>query len=155
MTEITAEELSIYNEISELGASLWDASQRVVGLNTDPKMFSVVLFKRLWSNHRGYTVLHNNSLFLEADIILRSGLEAAICIAANFQLRDEFVLLMRRDVAFTLQGQIKVHRDSGFTELVKDGEARLRQLLASMPPGVKPAKLDWSNLAQQGHVQKL
>lgn len=155
MTIITDEELSIYNEISALGASLWDASLEVVGLNTDPKMFSIMLFKRLWSNHRGYTLLHNNSLFLEADIVLRSGLEAAICIAANFHLRDAFVVLMRRDVAFTLQGQIKVHREGGATDLVRDGEARLRELQASLPPGTKPAKLDWSALAQQGHVQRL
>jgi hypothetical protein len=36
-----------------------------------------MLFKRLWSNHRGYAVLWNNRLQTESDIILRSGIEAS------------------------------------------------------------------------------
>jgi hypothetical protein len=155
MTAITKEELAIYDEISRLGESLWDASLKVVGLNRDPKMFSVMLFKRLWSNHRGYTLLHNNGLSLEADTILRSGLEAAICIAANYQLRDEFVILIRSDAAFTLRGQIKVHRESGANDLIKDGEANFRSLQASLPEGTKPARLNWNTLAQQGKVSQL
>lgn len=155
MPEITTEEFKIYDEISHLGADLWEASQKIVGLNSDPKVFSIMLFKRLWSNHRGYTVLYNNSLRLEADIVLRSGLEAAICIAANFRLRDDFVMLMRRDAAYTLQGQIKMSRERGDQKLVRDGEAHLRMLQSSMPEGVKPARLDWHSLAQQGQVPEL
>ncbi len=155
MTVLTNEELAIYDEISRLGASLWDASIKLVGQNRDPKMFSVMLFKRLWSNHRGYTLLHNNAFSLEADIILRSGLEAAICIAANYQLRDEFVVLMRQDTAFTLQGQIKMNREEGANDLVKDGEATLRQLQAEIPEGSKPARLQWKTLAEQGKVPQL
>jgi hypothetical protein len=155
MTAITTEERAIYDEISRLGVLLWDASLNVVGLNSDPKMFSVMLFKRLWSNHRGYALLHNNAYSLEADIILRSGLEAAICIAANYRLREEFVLLMRRDAAYTLQGQIKVHREGGALDLVKDCEAGLRQLHAGLPDGVKAARLDWNTLAQKGQVPQL
>ena len=155
MNEITTDEYTIYNEISHLGESLWSASKEVVALNSDPKMFSIMLFKRLWSNHRGYTILHNNALSLEADIILRSGLEAAICIAANYQLRDDFVNLMRRDVAFTLKGQIKVHRNAGAYDLVKDGEAELRRLVAGFPEGIKPARLDWKLLADRGQVSHL
>lgn len=155
MTEITAEEFKIYDEVSHLGASLWSTSLEVVGLNRDPKMFSVMLFKRLWSNHRGYTILHNNSLSLEADIILRSGLEAAICIAANYRLRDDFVNLMLKDVAFTIKGQIKIHRKAGVSDLVKDGEAELRRLVARLPDGTKPARLDWEELADRGLVSQL
>ena len=89
----TSDELVIYDEISALAAELWATSREIEGLSTDPKMFSIMLFSRLWSNHRGFTVLWNNKLFLEADIVLRSGVETAICIAANLKLKDTFVAL--------------------------------------------------------------
>ena len=151
----TADELAIFDDISQLGKSLWAKSLEVEGLNTDPKMLSVMLFKRLWSNHRGYTVLWNNALTVESDIVLRSGIEAAICIAANHKLRDDFVLLVRQDAAFTLQGQIKLHRDDGDREMVRHGEAVLRDLLARLPAETKGAKLDWRSLAEQGGVPEL
>jgi hypothetical protein len=138
-----------------LGAALWARSLEVVGLNTDPKMFSVMLFKRLWSNHRGYTVLWNSGLTLESDIILRSGVEAAICIAANFKMRDDFVRLMRQDAAFTVQRQIRLHRDNGDGDMVREGEAVLRDLQSRFPAGTKAAKLDWRSLAEQGGVSQL
>lgn len=114
-----------------------------------------MLFKRLWSNHRGFTVLWNSELNIESDIVLRSGLEAAICIAANFKLRDDFVCLMHRDAAATLQGQIKWHRDNADSETVRDFEATLRNLQARFPAGTKAAKLDWKSLAEQGGVPQL
>jgi len=155
MTEITSEELEIYDEISRLADALWKESVKLEALNRDPKLFSIMLFKRLCSNHRGYTVLHNNNFFLEADIILRSGLESAICIAANFQLRDDFVTLMKSDAAHTILGQIKLHREAGAKDLVKDGEATLRFLKAKLPEGMKPNRLNWKTLAQQGKVPQL
>lgn len=153
--ELTADELAIVDEISKLGADLWDKSQKIEGLNTDPMMFSIMLFKRLWSNHRGYITLWNSGLYLEGDILLRSGLEAAICIAANFKLRGEFVWMMLQDAAFTVQGQIKMHRDNGDAEMVRDGEAHLRMLQGRLPEGVKAAKLAWADLAKQGGVPQL
>ena len=118
-------------------------------------MMSVLLFRRLWSNHRGYAVLFKSSLMLESDIILRSGVETAICITANFRLRDEFVSLMRRDAVYTLQGQIKLHREAGDAEMVSDAESSLKETQAVLPPGVKGAKLDWKALAEAGGVPLL
>jgi len=152
MTKFINEELIIYDKISHLGSTLWAASLKVTGSNRDPKMFSVMLFKRLWSNHRGYTVLHNNKLFLEAEIILRSGIETAICIAANYQLRNEFVVLMRQDAAYTVRGQIKIHREAGENDLVKETEELLRSLRKGLPNGTKPARLNWKELAQLGKI---
>lgn len=153
--EPTSDELIIFDEISQLAASLWTKSLEIVGLNTDPKMFSIMLFKRLWSNHRGFTVLWNAGLSLESDIVLRCGLEAAICIAANFNLRNDFVCLMRRDAASTLQSQIKRHRANDDLEMVRDCEATLRMLQARFPVGTKAAKLEWKSLADQGGVPQL
>lgn len=155
MNEISNDEKALFDEISGLGSALWERSKQVTGLNSDPKMFSVMLFNRLWSNHRGFALLHKNGLQLEADIVLRSGLEAGICLAANYHLRDRFVRLMKSDTAYTLQGQIKIHRQEGFTELVKTSEAQLRTLMAQMPDGDKPARLNWKTLADEGKVAQL
>jgi hypothetical protein len=151
----TADELVIYDEISGLASELWAQSREIESLNTDPKMFSIMLFSRLWSNHRGFTVLWNSKLYLEADIVLRSGVETAICIAANFRLKDAFVTLMNQDAAFTILGQIKIHRDNGENELVSDAEQTLRSLQARIPAGAKAAKLDWKWLAIQGGSPQL
>lgn len=151
----TAHELIIYDEISALAAEIWARSREVEGLNTDPKMFSVTLFSRLWSNHQGFTLLWNNKLYLEADIVLRSGVETAICIAANLKLKETFVALMGQDAAFTIQRQIKIHRESGEMELVRDAEQTLRSLQSRIPTGAKAAKLDWKWLAIQGGSPQL
>jgi len=155
MTDITPQEYAIYDEISRLGASLWESSKKIVGLNSDPKMTSVMLFKRLWSNHRGYTLLHNNSLPLESDIILRSGVENAICIAANYRLREEFTVLIQMDVLATTLGQIKTNREDVPDDLLRDQETFIRNVTAKLPEGKKPAYLNWKKLAELGQVPQL
>lgn len=155
MIEPTSDEIAIYDDISKLGARLWDISTDIEGLNTDPKMYSIMLYKRLWSNQRGYTLLWKNSLFLEANIVLRSAVEAAICIAANARLKEEFVLLMSMDAAATIQGQIKVHRENGALDSVKEGEAVLRFLQSKLPDGFKSATLRWKELAEKGGAPQL
>jgi hypothetical protein len=153
--ELTQEELGLFGDISRLAAALWADSLRVQGLNTDPKMFSIMLFKRLWSNHRGFTLLWNNRLTVEADIVLRSGVEAAICIAANYRLRDEFVQLVRQDAAATLRGQIKLHREEGEMRMANNGEEVLRIILRTLPAGTKAQRLSWQMLAEAGGVPQL
>lgn len=149
----TADELALYDEISQTAEGLWAKSTQISGLNTDPKMFSIMLFKRLRSHHRGFTLLWNERLYTDADILLRAGIEAAICIAANFELRERFVAMMRSDAAFTLTGQIKLHRAAGDRDLVRDGEATLRDLQRGLSS--KAAKLDWADLAEQGKIPQL
>lgn len=149
------QELAIVGDISRLGHALWGRTLTLRGLNNDPKMISAMLYKRLWSNHRGFLVLYNGGLTLESDIVLRSGIEAAICIAANYHLRDRFTALLRADAVFTLASQIKVHRAAGDQDLVKDAEATLRVLQAGLPSGSRARKLDWAQLASEGQVQEL
>lgn len=153
--ELTADELAIVDEISHLGAHLWKVSLATEGLNTDPKMFSIMLFKRLWSHHRGFVALWNTGLYLEGDIILRAGLEAAICIAANFVMREKFIDTLKQDAAFTVQKQIRSLREQGEADAASQGEKQLDMLLGWLPEGAKPAKLDWSQLAKVGGVPQL
>jgi hypothetical protein len=151
----TDEELALFNDISSHASVLWEKSERVTGLNHDPKMFSIMLFKRLWSNHRGYIVLWNNRLQTESDLVLRSGIEASICLAANFKLREEFVSLMRGDAIFTLKGQIKMYREEGSLDMVGVCEAALRDLQSRFPADSKLGRLNWATLARRGEVPHL
>jgi len=151
----TDEELAISVEISGLGESLWAKSEKVTGRLTDREMLSVLTYRRLWSNHRGFVQLWRNSLPTEADIILRSGLEAAICIAANRRLGPQFGIVLRQDAAFTVEAQIELHRRNGDGERVAENEEILRGLVAGLPEGVTPARLDWEALAKEGQVPRL
>ena len=45
VVEPTPEELAIFDEISQIGATLWKKSKQTSGLSTDPKMYSIMLFK--------------------------------------------------------------------------------------------------------------
>ncbi len=153
--ELTADEGVIADEVSNLGAELWAKSEEISGLNTDPKMFSIMLFKRLWSHHRGFIVLWSAGRYLEGDIILRAGIEAAICIAANYNLGQDFVGIMRQDAAFTVLSQIKMLREGGEDEAAREGEENFRLLQEGLPEGKKPAKLNWSDLADKGRVPQL
>ena len=153
--ETTKEEQSLFNDITAHAASLWDKSRNKTGRSDDPKMFSIMLFKRLWSNHRGYIILWNTNLPTESDIILRSGIEASICLAANYELRDKFVQLMHGDAIFTLKGQIKMWRDEGSLDMVSNCEAVLRDVQSRFTGEAKAARLDWKSLAEKGKVPNL
>lgn len=118
-------------------------------------MLSVLIYRRLWSNHRGFVQLWRNALPTEADIILLSGLEAAICIAANRKLGADFGTMLRQNAAFTVMGQIKMHRENHDEGQAAENEEVLRALTAGLPKGVKAAKLDYKTLASEGGVPRL
>jgi hypothetical protein len=99
--------------------------------------------------------LWRNALPTEADIILLSGLEAAICIAANRKLGSEFGTMLRQNAAFTVMGQIKMHRENDDGGQVAQNEEILRGLTAGLPKGVKAAKLDYRTLAREAGVPQL
>jgi len=151
----TDEELAISVEISGLGESLWVRSEKVTGPFSDRKMLSVLIYRRLWSNHRGFVQLWRNGLSTEADIILLSGLEAAISIAANRTLGADFGIMLRQNAAFTVMEQIRTHRDNNDGDQVAENEEILRGLVAGLPEGVKAAKLDYMTLAREGGVPRL
>lgn len=146
----TQGERVLFDDISVLAEKVWDKSKDIDGTITDPKFISVVLFRRLRANHRGYAVLWKNGCQIEGEIIVRAAVETAICIAANFRMGAEFPRLMRRDAAATLQGQIKLYREAGDTEMVKSSEAALRYLQAGFAEGENAVRLNWKSLAEAG-----
>lgn len=153
--EVTQDELALFDDVSSLAGALWAKSLEITGRFTDPKMISIMLFKRLWSNHRGYALLWKNRLQLESDIVLRSAIEASICLAANAVLKDQFAVLLHRDAAQTILGQIKLHRANGDLETVRDAEAVLRDLKEHLPDDAKPVGLNWQSLSKEGGVPHL
>lgn len=155
MLEPTADELAFYNNVTQLASDLLKISVQIVGLNNDPKMISVILYKRLCSNQQVYTLLWKRETFLESEIILRSALECAICISANKAMRAEFVDLLRGDAAYTILNQCKMHSRNGNTELAKDGMEIYETIKSSLPAGLKLASLKWEELAHKGGVPHL
>jgi hypothetical protein len=151
----THDETVLFDDISSLTERVWDQSKEIAGTIADPKFISVVLFRRLRSNHRAYAVLWRNGYPMEGEIIVRAAIETAICIAANSKMGDEFPRLMRRDAAATLQGQIKLYREADNAEMTKSSEAALRYLQAGFAEGERAVKLDWKSLAEAGGQPQL
>lgn len=152
---MTPDEGRLFNDVSTLVADLWSVSSKMEGLFGDPKMVSVMLFRRLWGHHRAYVTLHNAGLLADSDIILRAAVEVTICIAANAKLQGGLSLLLHQDAAHTVKGQVQEYREDGDTKTVKIGEQVLRDLLAGLPVGVKPSPLNWKKLAELGDAGKL
>lgn len=150
-----AEDALLFNETNRLGAALWQRTLATVGLNNDPKMVSCMLFKRLWSHHRGYALLYNGGLPVESDTILRSSIEAAICIAANYKSPDGLWTQLQQDALLTLNGQINQFRDMGDKEMEREAGATRRWLAERLPPGLRAAKLSMQALAKLGEVDML
>jgi len=155
MDDLTADNYTVFNAISSLAADLWTLSMNIDGKPNDPKMFSVMLFHRLFSNHKAYTLLANAECNLEASIVLRSGVETAICLAAIRNMGDDFVTLLLHDAVSTLQGQISSQRAAGFNEGIAESEMELRRLQSKLPKGVKSKRLDWACLAKNNGAHNL
>lgn len=153
--ELSNDELQLFDDISALVEVLWGKTVAARFRNDDPKSFSSVLFKRLRSNHRGFAVLWKHRLALESDIILRSGIEASICLAANHTMQERFVRLLKQDAVATIQGQIKVQSGPLGGGFVIDAEAMLLNLQAELQAGEKGAKLNWQTLATEADVPQL
>lgn len=145
----------LFNETNRLGQALWAKSVGTAGLNSDPKTVSILLFKRLWSHHRGYALLYNDNLGVEADTLLRSSIEASICMAANYHTPGGLWLPLRQDALHTVQGQVKQFRESDDTEMVRDSEAMCRWLQKGLPGDLKGKRLDMKDLAADGKVPVL
>ncbi len=152
---MTPDENTLFNDVGKLAADLWSVSANLEGLFTDPKMVSVMLFRRLWGHHRAYVTLHNAGFLADSDIILRAAVEVAICIAANANLEGGLSLRLHQDAAHTLEGQIREYREDGDVKTVKIGEKVLRDLNAGLPAGVKAEPLRWKKLAELGKAAKL
>ncbi|MES3027659.1 MAG: DUF5677 domain-containing protein [Pseudomonadota bacterium] len=152
---MVADDAILFNETNRLGAVLWAKTLGTEGLNNDPKMVSCVLYKRLWGHHRGYALLYNGGLVVESDTLLRSSIEAAICLCANFHTDGGLWIQLKQDALHTVTAQIKQAREIDDKELERDGEKARRWLAAQMEPGLGARKLEMKDLADDGGVPML
>ena len=151
LLELTPNDYRLANEAGLLGAALLEFSQAQLVMANTPEMFSLSLFRRLESHYRGFTLLWNAGLSIEPAILLKAGIEAAICIAANYVLREKFVQLARDDLAATLSKGINMWRASGDADMEREWEAQRRALRGPQTKG-SPRSFDWGDLAERGGV---
>lgn len=149
----TDEERALVDDLSIASDKLRSESRTLEVLNTDPRAVSLMLYSRLCSNHRGFIILWNADMFLEASIILRSALEASICLAANYTMREGFYNLLLGDLVATLKSQIKHWREDGLEKLVADGEEQLRAQAKKVVGNY--SSFNWKDLADIGGQQRL
>lgn len=150
-----ADDAILFNKTNRLGAALWARTLRTEGLNSDPKMVSCTLYKRLWSHHRGYALLYKDGLVVESDTLLRSSIEAAICLCANFHTEGGLWTQLKQDALHTVTSQIKQAREIDDKDLERDGEKARRWLASQMEPNIKARKLEMKDLADDGKVAML
>lgn len=151
----TTEDSKLFNDTTALGKALWEKSSKIEGFNTDPKMVSIMLYRRLWSHHRAFALLYNAHLNTDADNALRNSIEAAICIAANFRQPDGLWHQLKSDAIKTLVGQINIFKEFGWKELEQHAEAHRRELVKGLPDGQKGEQLKMDKLATAGEVPEL
>lgn len=111
-----------------------------------PRAVSLMLYQRLWSNFRAFDALWSAGCMLEAQIIIRTAIEAAICLAANEKLQGDFYAMLLGDLAATLKKMVKLWRSIDAPDLVSKYEARLRSLPAGTPD--QPSAFIWEALAK-------
>ncbi|PIB92740.1 DUF5677 domain-containing protein [Caulobacter sp. FWC2] len=136
-------------EIAEIGNDLGEASLNVQGVADDPAVISTALFWRATSHFRAFTVLWQADQILECEIILRSSIEVAICLANLDARRGDFIADLTNDVSATMNGQVRMMRKAqfGFSEIIAAEWARELESTGK--------RLDLEVLARQADVADL
>ncbi len=136
-------------ELTDIGNSLGRATTEIEIEPHHPMVLSMTLYTRAWTNFRGVQLLWKSGLTLEAEIILRSLIETAICLANLDLRRDDFIKELAEDASSTMHGQINMMRKAkyGFAEVVaRDYQDWL---------ATKGVRLDLERLAEQAKVPDL
>jgi len=158
MNDVGAQEIEFFDEVTALAEKLAGKSAQIAGAFSDPKMMSNMLYWRLWNHHRAYRALWDVCLFLDADIVLRAALEAAICLAANRKLLGEFADIVRQDATATIKGQVKALvalKDPKAKKAIDQGNKTLHNM-EGRPGNTVPAKrIELAMLADKAGVQHL
>lgn len=145
----------MFDDATALTRALWESSAKIEGYHSDPKMISIMLYRRLWSHQRAFALLYNQHLNIDADNAVRGTLEAAICIAANFHQDGGIWHQLRLDAIKTLTGQITMFKDMGLKDLEREAEAQRRDFMKGLPNGSKGEQLKMEGLATIGQVPDL
>lgn len=153
----TAVWTAILDDFGELVAEMWDRSVNITGLSgaRDARILSVQIFKRLRDSRNAFALLWGARLNTEAETLVRSAIEAAICLAALRENPAEFLQAVRSDAAFTLTKQAPIwfsHDAKKASEAARDTGEIFGHRRAD---GTKHAPLNWQALAESGRVDHL
>ena len=145
----------VYDQLGRLAERLWISSKQIETQPSDPRTVSNQLFKRLVHNRRAFSLLWQGRLTTDAEVILRTAIEAAICLANNAARPTEFYEALRSDAARTLRGQIPIWA-SVDPELGEDARADHDQIFGARNPNGKHWDgLDFKLLAERANISKL
>lgn len=100
--------VKLTDDLHGIGRKLWEITAQLKGMPFDPRMVSAQLYQRGWSNARSIDLLLNQKFTTEAEIVLRSAIEVAICLA-NLKVRpSHFIEDLKSDTASTVAGQATI-----------------------------------------------
>jgi len=138
-----------FDEIGEIGNALGKVIEGLSALEGDSIAMAMTLFLRSWSHFRAFKALMDESLLLEAEIILRGSVEVAICLSNLEKRGKDFLADLNADQSSTLVGQLKMLQNAGIT-----GTEKLEQTWAE-EIAAKGKRLDLETLAKHGDVADL
>jgi hypothetical protein len=145
----------ILDDIGKLIEQGWTRSLDEVGSSDDPRMVSAQLFKRLKDHRDAFVVLLDARLYRDSEIIVRSAIEAAICLLNLNKRGKEFIADLRSDAANTLKGQIPIWFD-GDPALGQASASGLESTFgAKRPDGSKHDRFRFDGLADQAAAPEL
>lgn len=152
--ERRAQWLPILNALGAIGEELYALSTMVTGKAVDPQQISARLLRRLFGNANAFTVLIQHDHDLEAQMVLRHAIEAAICLAMLSTDEGEFVQNLLSDTAWTVIGQLPYWVPDEAERAVQK-QAVLDQFGAKNAAGDNHSGLAWNKLAKAGGVPHL
>jgi hypothetical protein len=149
-----AQWLPILNTLGAIGEELYALSTKVTGKAADPQQISARLFRRLFSNANAFNVLIQHGHELEAQMVLRHAVEAAICLAMLSTDEEEFAQHLLSDTAWTVIGQLPYWYPDEAEQAVQK-QAILDQFGLKNAAGKSHRGLQWNDLAKAGGVPHL
>ncbi len=127
------------------------AMESVRGTSASPKVIATLIAARAAGNFQGALLLLSRGMVVESRTLVRSCVEASICLAALYDTPDEFSDLLKIDDHSSRRSQAKFILDH---KLVSDG-AELDRLQALVRTLEKGSNLPIRKLAEAGAYSKL
>lgn len=146
---------SILDDVGHLIDRSIARARNLEGTTHDPRIIAIFLLRRLRGHRNAFATLTNADLHLDAEIILRSSIETAICLGNLSNRGEAFIEDLRSDAARTIKGQIPIWFDVS-RELGQEAADGLDLLFGpTRADGGKHVFFEWSTLATQAALPEL
>lgn len=132
------------NRLGGIGEMLAELTSHIEGRKDDPKIVAATLFARAWTHYCAFGTLIKEGFVLECEIILRSSVEVAICMANVLRRPKEFLAELDADAAHTMRGQVNMMRNGSF-DFVEAVAAESKEIFGEE----KGKGLVWKDLAEK------